>query len=329
MNIQSTGLFLLNSFIAAGVTLGLYSSSASAQTYPDRVLKVVVPWPAGGTVDIATRVVTQHLATKLGQAVIVENRPGANGIIGAETVAKSAPDGYTLFIASHETHSINPHVYPKLPYDPIGDFVAITPFVKVPFVLTGKVGFSAASAKDAVGIIQSQPGKLTYGSWGIGSIAQVGMEMIVGEAGLKILHVPFNGGPPAFNALMAGQIDFMIMPAGAADPLRKGGKIKIFGVTTANRFSLIDDVPTLKEQGYNVDVANTFGFLAPAKTSPAVVQRLHTEINDVIKRPDVQSALKAQGTEIFTLLQQEYSRYLSSELTRWGQVIQRANIKVQ
>ncbi len=310
-------------------SIAIAPSTAAAQGYPDRAIKVVVPWPAGGTTDIAARVIAQQLAARLSQPVIVENKPGANGIIGAEAVAKAAPDGYTLFVASAETHAINPHVYAKLPYDPLAGFVAIAPFVKVPFVLASKVGVPASSAKEAVAFIQSQPGKLTYGSWGIGSIAQVGMEMIVEEAGLKILHVPFNGGPPAFNALMAGQIDFMILPAGAADPLKKGGKIKIFGVTTGHRFAMMEDVPTLKEQGYNVDVANTFGFLAPAKTPPAVIQRLYTEISEIIKRPDVQSALKAQGTEVFTLTQQEYARTLVSELARWGEVIKRAGIKIQ
>lgn len=307
----------------------LYSNAALAQGYPDKLVKVIVPWPAGGTTDIAARLVTLQLAARLGQPVIVENRPGANGIVGADAAAKAAPDGYTLFVASAETHAINPHVYPKLPYDPLGDFVAVTPFVRVPFVLAGKTSFPAASAADAVALIKSQPDKLTYGSWGIGSIAQVGMEMIVGEAGLKILHVPFNGGPPAFNALAAGQIDFMILPAGAAEPLRKGGKIKIFGVTTTSRFALIEDVPTLKEQGYNVDVANTFGFLAPAKTPIPVLQKLHTEINQTIKQADIQAALKAQGTEAFTLSQQEYARFLASELKRWGEVIDRANIRIK
>jgi tripartite-type tricarboxylate transporter receptor subunit TctC len=305
------------------------ATTTTAQTFPDRVVRVIVPWPAGGTTDIAARVVTQHLSTKLGHPVIVENRPGANGMVGADAAAKAAPDGYTLFVASAETHAINPHVYPKLTYDPIRDFVAITTFVRVPFVLAGKTGIPGQSAKDAVGFIRSQPDKLTYGSWGIGSIAQIGMEMIVGEAGLKILHVPFNGGPPAFNALAAGQIDFMILPAGAADPLRKGGKIKILGVTTPTRFSLIEDVPTLKEQGYNVNVANIFGFLAPAKTPQPILQRLEAEITEIVKRADVQSALQAQYTDVFQMPQQEYSRFLASELKRWGDVIKRADIKIK
>jgi tripartite-type tricarboxylate transporter receptor subunit TctC len=319
-----------HALVATGLACAvLCTGAAFAQGYPNKAVKVVVPWPAGGTTDIAARVVTQQLSAKLGQPIVVENRPGANGIIGADAVAKSSPDGYTLFVASHETHAINPHVYPKLPYRPIDDFVAIIPFVKVPFVFAGKTVSPASTAQDAVALIKAQPGKFTYGTWGVGSIAQVGMEMIVGAAGLKILHVPFNGGPPAFNALMAGQIDFMILPAGAAEPLRKGGKVKIFGVTTPTRFSLIEDVPTLKEQGYDVDVANIFGFLAPVGTPPAVVRKLHAEIDEILKRADVQSLLKAQGTEVFTLSQEDYARFLVSELRRWGEVIKRANIKIE
>lgn len=319
------------SFLAAGILaacVAILPAPAPAQGYPDKPIKVVVPWPAGGTTDIAARIVIQQLAPRLGQPVVVDNRPGANGIIGAQAVAKSVPDGNTLFVASAETQAINPHVYLKLPYRPLEDFVAIAPFVQVPFVFASRADLGASTAREAVKLIQSQPNKFTYGTWGVGSIAQVGMEMIVAEAGLNILHVPFNGGPPAFNALMAGQIDFMILPAGAAEPLRKAGKIKIFGVTTAKRFSLVEDVPTLKEEGYGVDVANTFGFLAPAKTPETVIRRLYAAISEALALPEVKSALKAQGTEVFTLSQQDYARFLASELERWGQVIKRANIHI-
>jgi len=317
---------LAASFVA--VCSAFFSGGATAQTYPDRAIKVIVPWPGGGTTDIATRVVTQQLAQKLGQPFVVENRPGANGIIGAQAAAKSAPDGYTLFVASAETHAINPHVYQKLPYRPIEDFVAVAPFVQVPFVFASRADLAANTAREAVKLIQSEPRRYTYGTWGVGSIAQVGMEMIVAETGLSILHVPFNGGPPAFNALMAGQIDFMILPAGAAEPLRKGGKIKIFGVTTSQRFSLVEDVPTLKEQGYGVDVANTFGFVVPAKTPNAAILRLHSAVNETLALPEVKAALKAQGTEVFALSQQDYSRFLASELERWGHVIRSAKIQI-
>lgn len=315
-------------FATALAAFGLYFGSAQAQTYPERVIRVVVPWPAGGTGDVATRVITQHLAGRFSQPVIIENRPGANGLVGADAVAKSAPDGHTLLLASVETHALNPHVYPKLPYDPLGDFVAVTPFVKVPSALAGRVGLGAASTKEAVALIQAQPSKLTYGTWGIGSLGHVGMEMLVGQAGLKILHVPYNGGPPAFNALMAGQIDLMILPAGTATPLKNGGKIKVFGVTTRNRFPLMEDIPTLKEQGYDLDASNTYGFVVPAKTPLPIVQKLHAEINDLLKQPNVRAALQALGLEVFTLSQQEYARYLQTELSRWGDVIRRADIKM-
>lgn len=309
--------------------IALSVNAALAQGYPEKPIKVIVAWPAGGIADVTTRVVTQHLSTRLQQPIIIETRTGANGIIGAELVAKSAPDGYTLLFASAEANSINPHIYPKLPYDPLRDFAAIAPFVKVNAAFAGRVGMPATSAKEVVALAQSQPSKLTYGSWGIGSIGHIGMEMLAGNADLKMLHVPFQGGPPAFTALMGGQIDLMLIPAPAAIPLRNSGKIKVFGVTSPERFSLMDDVPTMKEQGYDMDATNTFGFVAPAKTPTAILQKLNLEINEVLKRPDVQAAMKAQGVEIFALSQQQYSKYLETELERWGVVIRRAKIKLE
>lgn len=323
---------LTHSFPALGIVLAsllLPLNTALAQVYPDRPIKVVLAWPAGGIADVTTRAVTIPLSERLKQPVIVEVKTGANGIIGAEIVAKSAPDGYTLLFASAEANSINPHIYAKLPYAPLQDFAAIAPFIRVHAAFAGRPNLPAETAKDAIALIRSQPSKLTYGSWGIGSIGHIGMEMVVAQTGINILHVPYTGGPPAFTAIMGGQIDFMLIPSPAAIPFRKSGKIKVFGVTSPNRFSLMEDVPTMKEQGYDVDATNTFGFVAPAKTPPAILDKLHFEINEVLKRPDVQAVMKAQGTEIFTMSRQEYAKYLVTEFDRWGTVIRGAKIKVE
>jgi tripartite-type tricarboxylate transporter receptor subunit TctC len=291
-------------------------------------VRIVVPWPPAGAGDIAARVMAQQLAAKLPKSVIVENRPGANGIIGVDVVAKSPPDGHTLLLGSVETLTLNPHIYPKLPYDPLTDLTPIAGFAKVLYVMAGRAALPATSAKEATALVEAQPSKLSYGSWGIGSLAHVGMEMIIGQSGLKILHVPYNGGPPAYQALAAGQIDLMIMPAGLAAPLKSGGKIRILGVATGERYSLMPETLTLKEQGYDMEIVNPFGILAPAKTPPAVLRRLEAEIGDILKRPDVQSTFKAQGMETFFLSQKEYSEYLRTEFSRWGNVVRRANIKI-
>lgn len=328
----SIRITIARAFVTLGMALSALAlswGSALAQAYPERPIKVVVPWPAGGAADIAARIITAHLARKFPQPVMVENRPGANGIIAAEVVAKSAPDGYTLLLVTGEPMAFNPAVYSKLPYDPLRDFVAITPIAKVLYVFAGRSELPATSAKEAISLVQSMPDKLTYGSWGIGSLGHIGMELIVGQAGLKIRHVPFNGGPPAYLGLAAGQTDVMIMPISNATSFVTGGKIKIFGITAPDRFSLMKDIPTMKEQGYDVDIRNHVGIVAPSKTPPAVVQKLHVAINEVLALPDVQSALRMQGMEPFTLSQQEYSNYLRTELTRWGQIIRGANINIQ
>lgn len=321
----------LRVLLVAGAVISSFALpwvSALAQGFPERVIKVVVPWPAGGTADIVARVATQQLAARFSRGVIVENRPGANSIMGTAAVAKAAPDGYTLLVASVETSSINPHVYPKLPYDPSSAFVPVASIAKSPYALAGRSGLAAATVKDAMALIKAQPGKMTYGSWGIGSVAHVGMEMILGKADLNILHVPFNGGPPAFSALVGSQIDLLVLPGGFAPGLRNEGKIKVFAVTTADRFALMADVPTLKEQGYDLELAQVLGFMAPTNTPSAVVELLHAEINNVLKQPEVQSALKARNAEVFALSRDGYTAFLRSELARWGEVIQRANIRI-
>lgn len=329
---RSICVSVMRSFASLGFLGALFvftSHAALAQSYPDRVIKVVVAWPAGGIADITTRAVTTHLSARLKQPVIIEIRTGANGIIGADSVAKAAPDGYTLLFASAEANCINPHIYDKLPYDPAKDFAAISPFIKVHAALAARVNLPASTAREAIELARSQPGKLTYGSWGIGSIGHIGMAMVIDQSGINILHVPYNGGPPTFTAIMGGQIDFMLIPSPAAIPFRRGGKIKVFGVTSPERFSLMADVPTMKEQGYDIDATNTFGFVAPAKTPVAILDKLHYEINEILKMPEVQNIMKAQGAEVFTMSRQEYAKYLVRESERWGAVIRKANIRVQ
>lgn len=321
----------LRVFAVAGAIISffaLFSLPAFAQAFPDRVIRVIVPWPAGGTADILTRVVTQQLTEKFSQGVIVDNRPGANSIIGTAATAKATPNGYTLLSASVETSSLNPHVYLKLPYDPRSAFVPIAPVARSPYVIAGQKGLPAETLKDLTALLKAQPGKHTYGSWGIGSVAHVGMEMIIGKAGLNVLHVPFNGGPPAYSALVGGQIDMIVLPAGMAPGLRSEGKIKVFAVTTANRFWGMADVPTLKEQGHDVELAQVIGFMAPANTSRTIVDLLHAKINEILGQSDVQATLKARNAEGMLLSREQYAAFLRSELARWGEVIQRANIKI-
>lgn len=310
------------------LALAMAASSVFAQTYPDRPIKVVVPWPAGGIADVVGRIITTRLADRLGQPIAIENRTGANGIVGA-TAAKNAPaDGYTIFLVTSEVVSINPGIYAKLPYDVETDFVPIMPVVKYFYTLTGRNGLNADTTKEVVAIVKAKPQGFTYGSWGIGSVGHLGMEMLAQAEGLQMLHVPYTGGPAAYNALVAGQVDFVLMPAGIADPWRKSGRLKALAVPNENRLALMDSVPTLKEQGYNLEIINHVGFIAPAKTPPHAIRRLHSEISAVMQMPEVQASLRAQAAEPFVTSSEEYGRFLRSEQSRWSAVARKANVKL-
>ncbi len=302
---------------------------AQSQGVPDRPMKIVVPWPAGGTGDVITRVVAPRLAERIQQPVVVENKPGANAILGYDAVSKAQPDGHTLLLSSSVEYFVNPRLYTKLPYDTLNDFVPIALFGTSTYVLAGRTGLPASSIKELVALAQASPGKLTYGSFGVGSMSHVGMEMIARKLGVKLFHVPYNGGPPSFNALIAGQIDLLVLPAGLAPSLRDAGKIKVFGALSEKRLPKMQDLPTMKEQGYDLQLAQVIGFLAPAKTPPATIEKLNADINEVLKRPDVRSSLAAKNVDVLMGSQQEYASYLKTELLRWGEVVlERTDLKL-
>jgi tripartite-type tricarboxylate transporter receptor subunit TctC len=322
--------YLTYQFAAAvfGICSVLAFDTASAQAYPSKPLRLVVPWPAGGITDSASRMLAQVLAPRLGQPIVVENRPGANGQIGADNIAKSAPDGYSLFVASAEPLAINPHVYKSLPYEPVRDFVGITPFAINPFSLVSRPDFPAKSVNDIVAAAKQNPGKYSYASWGIGSTSQIGMEMVKKQAGIDVLHVPFTGEAPAVTALMSGQVDLMVLPAGSA--ARQAGKVKIFAVTVPERFFVLPDTPSLKEEGFaNINVFNWFGVVAPAKTPTAIVQRLAEEISATLNSEELKSKYRGMGLDVHPPMSQpDFNRFIASEVQRWGEVIKSANIRL-
>ncbi|MFN0004430.1 MAG: Bug family tripartite tricarboxylate transporter substrate binding protein [Burkholderiaceae bacterium] len=300
-----------------------------AQSYPNRSIKLVVPWPAGGTTDAAGRILAQRLSDQMGVQVIVDNKAGAAGTIGAESVARSVADGYTLLLASAETHAIAPNLRLKLSYDPLKDFVAITPFAINPFALVSKPGFAANSVQDLINQIKAQPDKFTYSSAGLGSASQIGMETLQSLAGTRLLHVPFQGQAPALTSLIAGQTDFQMLPAGSATELRKAGKVKVYAVSTKNRFFDMPDVPTLTEAGYSsMNFANWFGIVAPANAPGVVVHRLETEMTQLIKSSEAIMAFQRIGLDVFPLTNAtEFQRFIESEHSRWGVVIRNAKIQ--
>ena len=314
----------------AGVA-GFVSGPAFAQAYPNKAIRIVVPWPAGGASDSVGRVMAQRLSERMSAPVIVENRAGAAGTIGAEAVARAPADGYTLLLASAETHAIAPNMRSKLSYEPLKDFVAIMPFAINPFALVARPDFPANTTRELLALIKSQPGKFTYSSAGLGSTSQIAMETFKGLAGLNILHVPFQGQAPAITSLLGGQTDLQMLPAGSAATLRKAGKLKVFAVSTHRRFFDMPDVTTLREEGFeSMDFANWFGFVAPVGLPPAIGQRLAVDMAAVLKSADTQSMLQKIGLDAYAPMSPpDFHKFLEAELTRWGGVIRAANIKAE
>ena len=316
--------------LLAGVCC-LAAGLAGAQAYPDKTIKIVVPWPAGGVTDSAGRLMAQRLAERMSTPVVVENKAGAAGTIGAEYAARAPADGYTLLLASAETHAIAPNMRAKLSYEPQKDFVAIMPFAINPFALVARPDFPANTTKELMALIKSQPGKYSYSSAGLGSTSQIAMETFKGLAGLDILHVPFQGQAPAITSLIGGQTDLQMLPAGSAAAQRKAGKLKVYAVSTRDRFFDMPDVPTLREEGFeSMNFANWFGLVAPANLPPAIAQRLAADTAAVLKSPETQSMLRKLGLDVYpTMSPPEFSKFLESEMNRWGSVIRNANIKAE
>ncbi|MCC6534320.1 MAG: tripartite tricarboxylate transporter substrate binding protein [Burkholderiales bacterium] len=308
-----------------------FASAAWSQDYPTKPVRIIVPWPAGGITDSAGRMLASQLQTRLSNPVVVENKPGATAMIGATFVAKAPADGYTLLVASSETHGINPHTFSKLSYDPAKDFVAIAAFAINPFSVVARGDFPAASLREMVQVVQANPGRYSYSSAGLGSASQLGMEIVKLRLGLNLLHVPFQGEAPAVTALMGGQTDLQMLPAGRAATLRMGGKVKVYAVTTPERYFGMTDVPTLSESGFDkLAIANWFGVVAPAKTPTAIVQRLYAEVQAVMKSDEARAALRGLGLDVHpSVTLQEFQQFVAAEPARWGEVIAQANIKLE
>ncbi|WP_159595562.1 Bug family tripartite tricarboxylate transporter substrate binding protein [Hydrogenophaga sp. BPS33] len=303
---------------------------AFGQSYPDRPIKYIVPWTAGGSADAAGRILAQQLGERLHQTIVVDNRPGANGRLGADLAAKAPADGYTLVLAGAETHAINPALYSTLPYNPVRDFAMVAPYAINPFAVVARANINAANMRELVAAAKAAPGKLTAASWGVGSTSHLALEVIKSQAGIDVLHVPFQGEAPAVSALMGGHVDLMVLPAIRAEILRKEGKVKVLGVTTKERVSFIADVPTLNEQGYNVNVVNWIGVGVPAKTSPEIVQRLSVEIVALLQKPSFGEALLQLG--LFphpAMTPSQFQKFMEDEVQRWGGLIKSAKVPTE
>jgi tripartite-type tricarboxylate transporter receptor subunit TctC len=322
--------FALASSLATLAML-VYATPALAE-YPDRPIKMVVAWPAGGGTDNVARIVAKHLSDRLGQQVVVDNRSGASGQVGTEYVARAVPDGYTIQYTVADSHSINPHVFPKVRYDALKDFRAVALVGSMPNALVVSNKVAANNVQEFVKYASENPGKMTYSSWGIGSGGHIRTEAFADMTKIKMLHVPYQGSGPAFQAVVAGQIDVAMVPLGLAAANAKAGKVKILGVDTPQRVPDSPDIPTFTEQGVPLTLAFWQGILVPAKTSDTVVERLNKEMNAVLADPQARAELAKVGVTIggagISSIK-DLDVYMQNEYDRWGRVIRTARISAE
>lgn len=299
---------------------------AFSQAWPSKPIKVVVNFPPGGAADQIARSITQPLQEALGQPVVVENKSGAGGNIGGEAVAKAAPDGYTLLMSSGGMVSVNPHLYPKMPFDPTKDLVPVASAARVLVFLVTQPNFPAKDAKEFLAYLKANPGKLSFGSPGNGSSPHLAAEMMKSQAGVFATHVPYRGAAPALNDLLAGQLDFLFDP-GIAMPHIKAGKLKLLAVGSLQRSSLFPEVPTLDEVGLKgFDADTIFGFYAPAGTPVEVVARLNREINRVLTMPGPRERIAALGGVPAPMTPAQFHEKALEDGARFGKVIRERKI---
>jgi tripartite-type tricarboxylate transporter receptor subunit TctC len=302
---------------------------ADAQAYPSRAVKLVVPFPPGGSLDITGRLIAQRLTEMWGQSVVVENKPGAGGNIGADFVAKSAPDGYTILLGALSTHAVNPNLYAKMPYDAVKDFAPITLIAITPNVLVINAATPVNNVREFIAWTKANPGKLAFGSGSNGSAGHLAGELYKVETGTDAVHIPFKGGAPATQALLAGDTQFMFDNLANAMTQVKAGKLKALAVTTAERSKLVPELPTMAEAGLpGFDISTWYGLFAPAGTQPAIVSKWNADVTKILTTPDVRAKLMADGAEPAPDTPEQFAQMIARELAKYARIIKASGAKV-
>jgi len=311
------------------VSLMLAAASFAQSAYPNKPIRLIVPFPAGGSVDVTSRALAQKLSEQLGQQVVIDNRPGAGGNIGMDAVAKSPADGYTLGMGALSTHAVNPALFAKMPYDAVKDFAPITLVVITPNVLvTNPV---ALPASDVAGIVAAAKlsGTVNCASGSNGSAGHLACELFKLQTGAPITHVPYKGGGPAMTDLLGGQVQMMFDNMASSLPQIKSGKLKAFAVTTPKRSALAPDLPTMAEAGVkDFDVFTWWGLFAPAGTPPELVKRLSLEVNKALAKPDLREKWLASGAEPAASTPEEFKAFIGKELTKYARIVKESGAKV-
>jgi tripartite-type tricarboxylate transporter receptor subunit TctC len=317
---------------AVCATLAVLSSFpllAAEQAYPSKPIRLVVPFPAGGSLDVVARAIGQKLTEAWGQPVVIDNRPGAGGNIGADLVAKSAPDGYTILEGALSTHAVNVSLYAKMPYDPIKDFAPITLVAVTPNVLVLNASYPVNSVPELLAYARANPGKLSFGSGSNGSAGHLAGELFKTEAGVDMVHIPYKGGAPALQALLAGDTQLMFDNLANSAAQLKAGKLKALAVTTAKRSSLMPELPTLSETGLpGFDIYTWWGFMAPAGTPKEIVAKWNAEVTRILNSPEMKAFFAQQGAEPASDSPEQFAALIRSEISKYAKIVKQSGAKV-
>lgn len=314
--------------VLAAVLLFLAVAPAAAEPYPDRPLRIVAPFPAGGLVDVLARAVGDELAKTLGQPVIVENKPGAGGNIGADAVAKAEPDGYTLLMTSPGIQSINQFLYKSMPFDPETAFEPVSLVADMPMLVLVHPKTGIRSLKDFIAAAKAHPNKLNFGSAGMGTTGHLGQALLVHVAGVEVTHVPYRGAAPAVTDLVAGHIDGVVDNPPIVMPHIKAGAITALAVAAKERLAVLPDVPTSVEAGLpEWQASSWFGIMVPAGTSKEIISRLHSEIVKALKQPSMQRFITESGIKLVGNTPDEFAQLIVDERKKWGGIIKAAHIE--
>jgi tripartite-type tricarboxylate transporter receptor subunit TctC len=313
---------------AACALLALAAGGVSAQGYPAKPIRLMVPFPPGGSTDIVARIVAQKLGAQLGQSLVIENRGGAGGTLGTAVVAKAAPDGYNLVVGTTSTHVVAPSVYQKLDYDPVKDFAPISLMAVTPYLLVVNPSVQAKNVKELVALMKSQPGKLNYASAGVGSTTHLAMEMLKGASQTYALHIPYNGNGPAGTAVIAGQVEILFGSLPAVLPHAKSGRVRALAVGTPKRSPSLPDVPTVAESGYaGFDASLWLALMAPAGTPAPIIERLNKEVIAAVSSKETSETLDKNGAEPLTSTPAELAAIIKDGVAKYAKVVKDAGVK--
>jgi tripartite-type tricarboxylate transporter receptor subunit TctC len=311
---------------AAALMLG---GGAMAQSYPSKPIKIVVPFAVGGIADTFARAIGARLAETWGQPVVIENKVGAGGNIGADFVAKSAPDGYTLVMGNIGTHAVNQNLFKSLPFDPIKDFVPIAHVLDAEGLLVVNPAVPAKTVPELIALARSQPGKMSYASGGLGTTSHLAGELFKSLAKVDMVHVPYKGNSPAITDLVGGQTQMIFATMPTVLPMVKAGRLRAIAVIGPQRTHALPEVPTVAESLPGFEVSNWIGLFAPAGTSPEIVARLNDEVQKIMRSPEIEKRLETEGAKFIPTTPQSFAAFQKAEADKWGKAIRDANITVE